>query len=90
MGIVRPVMQLFPFAWAFFVPFIIVSSFTVLNLFIAIIVDSMQTLNVGEGKQNIEPVQTDLKEEIRLGSDEITQLRLEIRELRSELSSRQP
>ena len=90
MGIVRPVMQLFPFAWAFFVPFIIVSSFTVLNLFIAIIVDSMQTLNVGEGKQNIEPVQTDLKEEIRLGSDEIAQLRLEIRELRSELSSRQP
>ena len=90
MGIVRPVMQLFPFAWAFFVPFIIVSSFTVLNLFIAIIVDSMQTLNVGEGKQNIEPVQTDLEEEISLGSDEIVQLRLEIRELRSELSSRQP
>ena len=90
MGIVRPVMQQFPFAWAFFVPFIIVSSFTVLNLFIAIIVDSMQTLNVDEGKQTIEPIQTVPNGDIRLESDEIAQLRLEIRELRSELSSRKP
>lgn len=41
MGIVRPTLQLYPWAWAFFVPFIIVTSFAVLNLFIGIIVDSM-------------------------------------------------
>ena len=45
MGIVRPVMDTHPLAWAFFVPFIIVTSFTVLNLFIALIVNSMQTLH---------------------------------------------
>jgi voltage-gated sodium channel len=44
MGIVRPVMEQYPAAWAFFVPFIIVTSFTVLNLFIALIVNSMQPL----------------------------------------------
>ena len=43
MGIVRPTMELFPYAWLFFVPFIIVTSFAVLNLFIGIIVDAMQT-----------------------------------------------
>lgn len=43
MGIVRPVMELYPFAWAFFVPFILVTSFAVINLFIGVIVDSMQT-----------------------------------------------
>ena len=43
MGIVRPTMELFPYAWAFFVPFIIVTSFAVLNLFIGIIVDAMQS-----------------------------------------------
>ena len=43
MGIVRPTMVLFPHAWLFFVPFIIVTSFAVLNLFIGIIVDAMQT-----------------------------------------------
>jgi voltage-gated sodium channel len=44
MGIVRPVMDVHPQAWLFFVPFIVVTSFTVLNLFIALIVNSMQTL----------------------------------------------
>ena len=44
MGIVRPVMEQHPNAWMFFVPFIIVTSFTVLNLFIALIVNSMQSL----------------------------------------------
>ena len=43
MGIVRPVMDIFPLAWILFVPFIILTAFTVLNLFIGVIVDAMQT-----------------------------------------------
>jgi len=42
MGIVRPVMAVHPGAWAFFVPFIMVTAFAVLNLFIGIIVSGMQ------------------------------------------------
>ena len=42
MGIVRPVMQEYPYAWVFFVPFILITTFAVLNLFIGIIVDAMQ------------------------------------------------
>ncbi len=42
MGVVRPTMELFPWAWLFFLPFIIITSFAVLNFFIGIIVDSMQ------------------------------------------------
>lgn len=45
MGIVRPVMEVFPWAWAFFVPFIVVATFTILNLFIGIIVSTMQELS---------------------------------------------
>ncbi|MFC7457363.1 ion transporter [Brachybacterium sp. GCM10030267] len=44
MGIVRPVMETHPWAWAFFIPFILLAAFTVLNLFVAVIVDSMQHL----------------------------------------------
>lgn len=44
MGIVRPVMASAPWAWAFFVPFILVSAFTMLNLFVAVIVDTMSSL----------------------------------------------
>ena len=43
MGIVRPVMELYPYAWVFFIPFILLTSFAVINLFIGVIVDSMQT-----------------------------------------------
>ena len=42
MGIVRPVMEVYPFAWLFFIPFIVCTTFTVLNLFIGIIVSAMQ------------------------------------------------
>jgi voltage-gated sodium channel len=42
MGIVRPVMESFPLAWMFFVPFILLSTYAVLNLFIGVIVSAMQ------------------------------------------------
>ncbi|MEM9027696.1 MAG: ion transporter [Pseudomonadota bacterium] len=51
MGIVRPTMELYPYAWVFFVPFIIVTSFAVLNLFIGIIVDAMQTAHANEAAE---------------------------------------
>ena len=44
MGIVRPIMVAHPWAWAFFVPFIMLATFTILNLFIGIIVSTMQEL----------------------------------------------
>lgn len=42
MGIVRPVMVEFPYAWAFFVPFIMMTTFAVVNLLVGLIVNSMQ------------------------------------------------
>lgn len=48
MGIARPVMEAHPWAWAFFVPFIVIATFTILNLFIGIIVSTMQELAVAE------------------------------------------
>lgn len=48
MGIVRPVMEVHPYSWLFFIPFIATTSFTVLNLFIGIIVDAMATVKEEE------------------------------------------
>ena len=85
MGIVRPVMEQFPQAWAFFVPFIIVSSFTVLNLFIAIIVDSMQTMHAEREDRTVEKIETVIDSDTRLVSQEISALREEIAELKNKL-----
>ncbi len=52
MGIVRPVMEIYPYAWAFFVPFIMVTTFAVVNLLVGLIVNSMQDAhNAEEGER---------------------------------------
>ena len=48
MGIVRPVMEVYPWAWAFFVPFILVTTFAVMNLVVGLIVNSMQDAHHAE------------------------------------------
>ena len=49
MGIVRPVMEIYPYAWTFFVPFIMVTTFAVVNLLVGLIVNSMQDAHAAEG-----------------------------------------
>lgn len=40
--VVRPVMEHHPYAWAFFLPFILITTFAVVNLLVGLIVNSMQ------------------------------------------------
>ena len=75
MGIVRPVMEAFPFAWAFFIPFILVTTFAVLNLFIAVVVNSMQEVHESEEYSHEE--RTEILTEIQALRDEIAALRKE-------------
>ena len=63
MGIARPVMEAYPQAWLFFISFILVATFTMLNLFIAIIVNAMQTF-AAEHEQpaaTADPLQAELQ-----------------------------
>ncbi|MBU2961915.1 ion transporter [Citreicella sp. C3M06] len=48
MGIVRPVMETHPEAWIFFVPFILITTFAVVNLVVGLIVNSMQDAHAEE------------------------------------------
>ncbi len=84
MGIVRPVMETHPLAWAFFVPFIITTSFTVLNLFIALIVNSMQSLHEDDRRSATKEaaVAHDEREQLLV---KLESLSAEVRELRRAL-----
>ncbi len=87
MGIVRPIMQTFPYAWAFFVPFILIATFTMLNLFIAIIVSAMQSYSEAEHQETMEAVQ---QSEKNIESDfhqELQLLRTEISEIKGLIAS---
>lgn len=80
MGIVRPVMEVYPYSWLFFIPFILVTSFTVLNLFIGIVVDAMHRQHEAEGNTR----QDEIAEESRSDRAEIIN---ELRLLREEISA---
>lgn len=78
MGIVRPVMEVYPLAWLFFVLFILLTTFAVLNLFIAIVVDAMSVTDHEEQEQTRALVTTDhdeLMSELRALRSEIANLR---------------
>ncbi|MCW5730919.1 MAG: ion transporter [Alphaproteobacteria bacterium] len=86
MGIVRPVMVEAPWAWAFFVPFILVTTFAVLNLVVAVIVNSMQRLHDAEMKEAIGADRKAAHDDIVGLAAEVGALRREIVELRHSLA----
>ena len=84
MGIVRPLMETHPYAWAFFIPFILIATFTMLNLFIAIIVNAMQAQADQESKKSIDKVETatnELDQHIQTGIHRIEQELASLRQL---------
>ena len=82
MGIARPVIEAHPFAWAFFVAFILVTSFTMLNLFIAVIIDSTQSSTAEDASRQ----RVDEHEATRA---EVRALREEVRALTQALAARE-
>ncbi len=81
MGIVRPVMEVYPHAWLFFVPFILCTAFTVLNLFIGIIVSAMQEEHEAEADANRQAIH----DETGLILEEVKALRAELKDLRGKV-----
>ncbi|WP_334063934.1 ion transporter [Limimaricola cinnabarinus] len=69
MGIVRPVMEVYPYAWMFFVPFILVTTFAVVNLVVGLIVNSMQDAHSQESNAATE----DYRDEVLKRLDAIEQ-----------------
>lgn len=88
MGISRPVMEQYPYAWAFFVPFILIATFTMLNLFIAIIVNTMQTFTEQEhAAERAEDKKAEQAEQ-QLMHQQLKEIQQELQALRSELKQR--
>lgn len=62
--VVRPVMGVYPWSWLFFIPFIIITSFAVLNLFIGIIVDAMNYVH-DKPKIDVDKEVREIRKEIK-------------------------
>ena len=82
MGIARPVMDQHPLAWMFFITFILIATFTMLNLFIAIIVNAMQNFSESEHRDDLAAldqtrvhIENELHQEVRALREELALLR---------------
>ena len=86
MGIVRPLMEVFPYAWMFFIPFILVATFTMLNLFIGVIVGAMQgfasadaaalaAADPGAAQGALSPAESGLQAEMRVLRSELAEMK---------------
>ena len=65
MGIVRPVMDVYPYAWLFFVPFIMVTTFAVVNLLVGLIVNSMQDAHAEESNAATDAYRDEVLDRLR-------------------------
>ena len=72
MGIVRPVMEQYPYAWAFFVPFIMVTTFAVVNLLVGLIVNSMQDAHAEETNAATDEYRDEVMRRLKAIEDRLT------------------
>lgn len=81
-NIAEPTMAYHPMSWIFFVMFIIVTSFAVLNLFIGIIVDAMNLMHDEEGDSRAHKDHSEEMALLRKVHREIGKLRADVDELK--------
>jgi len=78
MGIVRPIMEVYPLSWIFFLIFIFVATFIMVNLIVAIVVDAMSQINENEEEQIIDTASNILESQSADISKGLTVLKEEI------------
>lgn len=82
-------MEVYPHAWLFFVPFILVSAFVMLNLFVAVIVDTMANLGA-DGEETDKQARPETKDGVPVSKDEIERLHRELAEIKAMLREQSP
>jgi voltage-gated sodium channel len=87
-GVVKPIMVKFPRAWIFFVTFIVVTTFMVLNLFIGVVVNAMQREHEKAEAIELEHEREIVHEEAAPILNEIRSLKADLAELRKALAGK--
>lgn len=86
MGIARPVMETHPMAWIFFVIYILIVTFIMVNLFIGLVVDAIFTIKGDEHEQPENTAKPETAREL-VYQHEIKQLQSELSEIKEFMAS---
>lgn len=80
MGISRPVMEVFEWAWIYFVPFVLIASFLIMNVVVGIVVNAISEVSALEVKEEIQEAakegsrQEQILEEVRLLKEQLNKV----------------
>ncbi|MCQ2536413.1 MAG: ion transporter [Lachnospiraceae bacterium] len=80
MGISRPVMEVFEWAWLYFVPFVLIASFLIMNVVVGIVVNAISEVSALEVKEEIQEAakegsrQDQILEEVRLLKEQLNKV----------------
>lgn len=85
MDVARPVMENYPFAWLFFLIFIVLTSFAVLNMFIAVIVDSLQSKHFDDEEERALEAEAEAQQDREVLHAELKAIRDELKALHAEM-----
>lgn len=84
-GIARPIMEQQPLSWIFFVGFILLSTFVVLNWFIAVAVDAFETVALSDDDSEAQASRQTILREVKSLRTENAVIRSDIAELHAAL-----
>ncbi len=87
-GIARPILEEMPYAWIFFVPFILIATYTTLNIFIAIVVNTMNELHMAEIKDEEEKLKLIEEEKHRHLLAQISALQSKLERIEGKLDAK--
>ena len=65
MGISRPVMEVFSWAWLYFVPFVLCTSFLIMNVVVGIVVNAISEVSESQAKEERETSEEDVQSQLQ-------------------------
>jgi len=86
MGIARPVMKVYPWAWMYFVPFVMISSYIVLNVVVGVVVNATSDISEDDNISKKDKIKakkvtnTELSEQINELKEHILRLEAKLEE----------
>jgi voltage-gated sodium channel len=84
-------MEAHPWSWIYFVSFVLIGTFVMLNLFIAVVINNLDASKTAELEELRDPVtHEEVLDELRRTRDALTYLQRRLESLPPHVASRQP
>jgi voltage-gated sodium channel len=87
-GIARPMMEVLPYSYIFFIPFILLATYTTLNVFIAIVVNTMNEIHRAEVEDEVTREKEAMHQEHKKMLAYLKNINAKVAKLEKELSER--